>query len=99
MIALKSFLTAKAFVVFLKMASEKRRHLQSRNVMRSMRCAVQNKGITINKIYPYGAKEWNVNSNNNTSDKKGMSGILKATNNRLREQLHRAVGYQSELYL
>ena len=29
------------------MAGIRRRHLRSRNVMRSMRCAVQNKGITL----------------------------------------------------
>ena len=39
--------TGAAFVVSLQMDSEKRRYLRIRNVMRSMRCAVQNKGITL----------------------------------------------------
>ena len=48
MIALKNSWTAKAaFVAFLQMAGVKARHLRSRNAMRSMRCAVQNKGITL----------------------------------------------------
>ena len=53
MIALKSFSTAKsAFVVSLQMAGEKRRHVRSRNVMRSITCVVQNKGIILNDQLP-----------------------------------------------
>ena len=49
MITLKSSWTVKvAFVAFLQMAGVKRRHLPSRNVMRSIRYTVQNKGITLN---------------------------------------------------
>ena len=33
------------------MADAKRRHLRSRNVMRSIRCAVQNKGITLSAAF------------------------------------------------
>ena len=42
----------------------------------------------LNKVYPYGAQEWNVDSINKTSGEKLISGILKATNNGLRQQLH-----------
>ena len=48
MIVLKSSWTAKAaFVASIQMAGVKPRHLRSRNVMRSTRCAVKNKGITL----------------------------------------------------
>ena len=36
-----------AFVVSLQMASEKHCHLRSHNVIHSMRCAMQNKGISL----------------------------------------------------
>ena len=50
MIALKSSWTAKAaFVASLQMVGVKRRELRSRNVMCSMRYALQNKGITLIK--------------------------------------------------
>ena len=60
MTALKSSRTTKAaFFASLQMAGVKRRYHGGRNVMRSMRCAVQNKGITLNenvgseKLYLY----------------------------------------------
>ena len=52
MIALKSSFTTKAALAgSLQMAGVKRLHLRSRNVMRSMRCAVQNKGITLTWVH------------------------------------------------
>ena len=41
---------------------------------------------SLNKIYPYGAQEWNVNLINKTGGEKQISGILKATSNTLRQQ-------------
>ena len=43
-------------------------------------------GGSLNKTYPYGAKEWNVNWINKTGGEKKISGILKATSNGLRQQ-------------
>ena len=42
----------------------------------------------LNKIYPLGAQEWNVNWMNKTGDEKEISGIFKATSNGLRQQFH-----------
>ena len=42
----------------------------------------------LNTIYPYGVQECKVNSINNTSGETWISGILKATNNGVWQQLH-----------
>ena len=42
-------------------------------------------GGSLNKMYPYGAKEWNVNWINETGGEK-ISGIFKATSNGFRQQ-------------